>query len=296
MSSVWLIRAGVLGVAACLLAIAVEPKTVESPSAGVLWRIEREDVEPSYLFGTLHVTDEDVIRSASRAEGLLERSRVLLTEIEGGNSDIIWLPDGSNLSHLLPLPLRRMTEALAMEHYGIPHHVTNRLQVWFLADLLNRDPRDVDLLGEGNPILDHRLQQLALAWELPIVGLQTETEVAEVAAALDPDHQISALRSAVVYHPLLATFRQQYIALYLAKDLRAIERRTRAHLIGAPAWFRDYFYDYLYIERNYIMLRRMQPELMAGSAFVAVGAAHLAGEEGLVVLLRRLGWTVTRAD
>jgi uncharacterized protein YbaP (TraB family) len=38
----------------------------------------------------------------------------------------------------------------------------------------------------------------------------------------------------------------------------------------------------------------MQPQLAAGGAFVALGALHLYGEQGVLRLLERQGWRVIR--
>jgi len=47
-------------------------------------------------------------------------------------------------------------------------------------------------------------------------------------------------------------------------------------------------------DRNRTMVKRMIPLLQRGSAFVAVGAAHLPGEEGMLYLLEQEGYRVTR--
>jgi uncharacterized protein YbaP (TraB family) len=47
-------------------------------------------------------------------------------------------------------------------------------------------------------------------------------------------------------------------------------------------------------DRNRRMVERMLPWLREGSAFVAVGALHLAGPEGILRLLSDRGYRVTR--
>jgi uncharacterized protein YbaP (TraB family) len=42
------------------------------------------------------------------------------------------------------------------------------------------------------------------------------------------------------------------------------------------------------------MADRMQARLNEGRAFVAVGALHLYGDRGVLALLERRGWSVTR--
>lgn len=55
------------------------------------------------------------------------------------------------------------------------------------------------------------------------------------------------------------------------------------------AWF-----DRLVSGRNRIMVERMDRHLQAGHAFIAVGAAHLPGEQGILRLLELRGFEVTR--
>jgi uncharacterized protein YbaP (TraB family) len=57
---------------------------------------------------------------------------------------------------------------------------------------------------------------------------------------------------------------------------------------------KDLFNQRLLYERNTRMAERMRPQLEAGSAFVAVGALHLYGEKGLLSLLERDGYRVSR--
>lgn len=53
------------------------------------------------------------------------------------------------------------------------------------------------------------------------------------------------------------------------------------------------FEQAMVVERNKTMLKNSKPILAEGNAFIAVGALHLPGPEGLVEQLRQNGYTVT---
>jgi uncharacterized protein len=54
------------------------------------------------------------------------------------------------------------------------------------------------------------------------------------------------------------------------------------------------FEDRIVRDRNLVMAKGSSPHLEKGNAFIAVGALHLPGEEGLVELFRKQGFVVTR--
>ena len=53
------------------------------------------------------------------------------------------------------------------------------------------------------------------------------------------------------------------------------------------------FTSQVVVNRNRRMLERMQPRLREGNAFIAVGALHLPGKDGLLTLLRNKGYRVS---
>jgi uncharacterized protein YbaP (TraB family) len=64
---------------------------------------------------------------------------------------------------------------------------------------------------------------------------------------------------------------------------------------GDAAAYAD-FEQRIIIDRNHTMATRAGPALAAGNVFIAVGALHLPGEEGLVSLLGKQGFSLTRQD
>jgi uncharacterized protein YbaP (TraB family) len=50
------------------------------------------------------------------------------------------------------------------------------------------------------------------------------------------------------------------------------------------------------LDRNKVMAERAAPILDSGNVFMAVGALHLPGKDGVIELLRQQGFTVTAVN
>ncbi len=86
---------------------------------------------------------------------------------------------------------------------------------------------------------------------------------------------------------------EQMIALYLEQDLAGLVAMAEDHPTLASPDDEAAFMQRLVDDRNRIMVTRMESGLREGGAFVAVGALHLPGEQGIVRLLEGKGYRVS---
>ncbi len=111
---------------------------------GLLWRVEREGLAPSYLFGTIHSTDESAVALARKAAEFVASSKVVATEL-GGPFDAV--DQGDLAAKMLAKAIARDEDtfapaltgqsAAAVEAYlagrGFSKELAHHLQLWFLA-------------------------------------------------------------------------------------------------------------------------------------------------------------------
>jgi hypothetical protein len=76
------------------------------------------------------------------------------------------------------------------------------------------------------------------------------------------------------------------IKAYKSQNIALLSKMIYEHEDGKD--FTDSFLD----ARNEIWIPRLERFFTKGSCFIAVGAGHLAGEKGLITLLRNKGFTV----
>ena len=107
------------------------------------------------------------------------------------------------------------------------------------------------------------------------------------------EDQVTLLAEAVKAYPKLEQMYADMRAAYVKRDLNALVAIGDASLEGSDPAFVQRFKERVIHARNQRMAERLQPDMKAGGSFVAVGALHLAGKDGLVALLRKQGYKVT---
>lgn len=284
-----------------LPAIALPATASEAPGKGRLWRVERAGVAPSWLFGTMHSSLPEALDLPGSVRRAFAEAGTVVGELDMTQvnhaavmADALLPPEQSLADYLSPELHQRTLAAVAP--LGIPAALADRMEVWFLAMLLSNDPGELERQRQGKVVLDEWLQDEGRRQGKRIVGLERLEEQLAIFAGWPLSLQVAMLRAALEYPGLISGSQASLTALWLDGDLPSMWRLFRVSLLASGPEFRERMTVDLVLRRNHLMAERLAPLLEQGGAFVAVGALHLAGTEGLVVLLRQAGWTVTRAD
>lgn len=270
-------------------------QTASEPIAfgdGLLWRIEREGVAASYLFGTIHVSDPRVLDIPAPVESALRASRLFVMEalFEPGAvarfAGSMYFDDGTRLEDLAGRPLAERAQSLLLR-FNVPAEAARSLKPWAAFLTLNQPQSD-----SGLP-LDLLLMQRAQEHGLQVQGLETLEEQAEVFAAFSDAEQVAMLRDTVCHFDLVQAQLGRLVELYLRGDVAAIIRLTGEYA-GSDRELAARMEKLLIDDRNARMVERLQGVLLRGGAFVAIGALHLPGSGGILALLERRGYALTR--
>ncbi|WP_279483085.1 TraB/GumN family protein [Aureimonas sp. SK2] len=279
---------------------------------GRLYRIEREGLAPSFLFGTMHLSDPRILALPAAAEAALAQARGVVIETTDildpqrmaatllSRADLTILPPGHTLAEVVGPD--GMADVLPLlEARGTPAAAVARLQPWFVAAGLMMPDCEVKRTAGGAKVLDVAIAERAKGEGLELEGLESAAEQLEALASMPLDLQADNLVATVELADRLPDIFETMIALYLDGRIALIGPATERALPSgtdeaSSLAVTQAFEDRVVHRRNALMAERLRPILAKGGRFVAVGALHLPGETGLVEGLRRTGWTVTRAD
>ncbi|MFN7183096.1 MAG: TraB/GumN family protein [Thermomonas haemolytica] len=271
----------------------VTPPSAAPLPAEMADRTELTAPAPSYLLGTIHfgTPQEQGIDYAALAP-LLEGAEAFANEVD---VDSPWRPDYDGYRWLpveTPLELLIGKDALALAQAllpAVPRQDLQRMKPWAVLALLEARGENA-----GEASMDVRLQRMAAAAGKRMLHLETLQEQLQaldcVPAAEHAQVLAERLRKSWVLRiesaEAMAFYRSRNLDAWLASidrmegldaPARAVEQRARLCLLE---------------ERNARWIGPLETLFQDGGGFVAVGAVHLVGPEGLIARLRRDGYTV----
>jgi len=147
---------------------------------------------------------------------------------------------------------------------------------------------------ETGQVLDAMLYQNALQQGKDVYGLETVQEQLQVFESMSEADQVTLLKDAVENFSDIDAMHAALLAAYKQRDLNGLMAISEASMQQGDQRLADEFQQHLVVDRNHRMAERMRQYLQQGKAFIAVGALHLPGEEGLLNLLEQQGYTVRR--
>lgn len=288
--------------ALCLVALARPGLADTEPlpyGQGLLWRIETPGSAPSYLFGTIHLTDPRVTKLPPAVVKALDEADSLTLELvldDEAQAELAAktrLPEGRQLPDILGEEL--YAEVLAATRaYGMFDGALRRLKPWVVLAVMSIPPEELLRAARGHLTVDATLQHRALERGIPLHALETVDEQVAVLGGMPEADMVEMLREAVALQPQVPAFVEQMTLRYLDADLAGLHGDMVAQSAGHDQEMLERFMERVVDRRNRLMADRMADVLADGNAFVAVGALHLPGETGVLSLLVRRGHAVSR--
>jgi len=277
---------------------------------GRFWKIERDGVAPSHLFGTFHAS-EVVDQVPDPVWQALDNARVAVFELSEEEQEAMnarMMSDPTFTMDLSAPPLlneltdgQRRTLSAAFQARGLPVEAANQMRPWLLASLLGFPACHLRAAAAGAKVLDNVMVERADAKGAATEGLETYEGALAGFSGFDRDELIKVL---VADDELMKREEDVYrtsALLYEAGETAAINEFSiwlaeRQNLDFAPRAFNESLMKNLLDGRNRNWMPALMQHLNGGNAFIGVGALHLPGEAGLIELLRAEGYKITRLD
>ena len=296
-------------------AAAIAAETINGNA--VFWKIQKDGVKPSYLLGTMHTTDPRVTILTGVVEDALERSKIVAGEViipetmqEAAREQASYMqfmmpsPGNATADLLSGDELARVRQGIAMAGYpGSMAEGFLALKPWAVAMNLSLPICELIQQAQGKKVLDGLVQSIGRKNGARIVALETPEELFGLFDHMSPEVQKAWLLGTVAMGGDVEDMFESGVRLWA-------ERKPGLLMAWNKVYMDDYgkeflpagmdsqeFHDAILVPlldvRNVGMLKASTPLIDEGAAFIAVGAAHLIGEKGLVELYRQAGYKVT---
>ena len=256
---------------------------------GLLWRIEGKSASPSHLFGTIHVADREILDIPKPVAETLAASKVFVMETLPDLEQLADLPGllffqrGESLRKLISRPLFDRTAEILEDYFLSPENVS-RMKPWAAFLTMSYPP-------ESGTVLDEMLLNRALGQGAEAHGLESMQEQLDIFEDLPQDQQLRLLADTVCHYEVVTDDFAVMKRLYLARDLKGLYEYSNRYTATNERLYQDLLNNLL-TRRNHVMAERMLPYLEKGAAFIAVGAMHFPGDEGILNLLRERGFNL----
>jgi uncharacterized protein YbaP (TraB family) len=275
-----------------LMGPSVVPAGQNSESDRALfWSIQKNGQQAGYLLGTIHSEDPRVLGFSEDFLRKLKENEVFAMEM---------VPDLPTLERLTAYmnypPGESLESVIGNERYTalesvlsgnqVPAEFLSRMKPWAVMLTLSTPPPETGFF------MDFSLSLRASGSGLEVVGLETLEQQLSFLENMPMPMQLSLLDQAIAEYGRVVEVHDQMVDTYLENNLVALQLLSDEQLDAVGKSASDYFMESGIHERNQRMAQVLLQQLETKTVFVAVGALHLPGEEGLLNILRQHGFVL----
>lgn len=282
---------------AFLLAIqATGQKTVQKESNSLLWQISGNGLpQPSYLFGTIHMLCKDDAVLSDSLRNIIKQSKDIYLEVDMDNifemlglMSQLKMKNDTTLADLLSKEeYQRVKTFFETKSSMLPFSMLETYKPLLAVSTL----AESSVPCESAVAMEQLIMEEAKKNHKNIKGLETMAYQAgifdSIPYKLQAEQLLSYVDSSGSETGSESDEFDELSKAYKAQDLDKLEAFSKKTDIGMAN-----FTDMLLYNRNRNWVAKLKGLLPAKQLLIAVGAGHLPGEQGVINLLRKAGYTL----
>lgn len=272
-----------------------EPRPFPMEENAILWEISGNGAKKgSYLFGTMHLIEKEYFFFPESLEKIVAKSKRLTTE----------LGDFSDQSGLMKLML--LEEGTLFDFFN--EEQTDSLLEWaesalgmneklFRLSFSKMKPFVVSQMGMQKQLngktesYEMTLQKIAQENKLEMSGLETVEEQMSIFDGLTRKQQAAMVMETIRESENAMHFLREMERVYVAQNIDSLYAMITAEE-GVISEEEDAFLN----QRNERWIPKIEELIQSKRTFIAVGAGHLGGPNGIIRLLEQKGYTLTPVE
>ena len=281
----------IVGISFCYSDISPYPFTKSS----LLWEIEGPSIpKGSYLFGTMHLVEKDYFYFPKNLEKIVSKTDLLVMEIAG-------IPNEAEVLKYITLKEGSLFDFFTAEQ-------TDSIFVWARSKMGMSEQLFRTSLSKMKPFV-----LVQLATQLQYLGKTESYEMKFQSIAENKKMAQKGLETIEFQMSLFDNLKKSEQAEMVMQEIRD-SKKSDAQLKQIQQLYKRQNIDSLYMliqegedmltfkqsdfleKRNHTWIPKIIEMLHENKCFIAVGAGHLGGKDGIIRLLQKEGYTLTPVE
>jgi uncharacterized protein YbaP (TraB family) len=254
----------------------------------VIWQISLPDQSGpvSFLFGTFHVRDRRAFNRLQQARHLMDQCKCVATEFDLGEIDhaalsaLTQIQEDRYLDDLLRPSAWKKLLRHCRESLGLEAEDIRKMHPLILYNMLSLTHTQTD----SELAVDEQIYQYAKEKGLDITGVEKFEDQLAVLRNVSLDVQVKQLTHLAKHFSRHRKKIKKMLHWYAEGNISRLYQAARKDSKGMR--------KILLYDRNRIMSDRIAQLTAHQACFIAIGAGHLAGEKGVLRLLKKKGLVI----
>lgn len=263
--------------------------------SSLLWKIEGPGIDkPSYLFGTMHLIEKEYFLFPDKLEKLIKKSDLVVLEIAGMPSQsealkMVMLKEGTFFDYFneeqTDSILAWAKKELKMEE-NVFRTSMNKMKPFVVVQLATQ----MQFMGKTESY-EMTIEKIAKENKIELKGFETAEQQMSIFDNMTKEQQTEMVMEGIRDSGKTMELTQTMEKMYVRQNVDSLYMMVQEEggvLADEQASFLD--------DRNENWIPQIVTMIADKKTFIAVGAAHLGGPNGVIRLLERKGYTLTPVE